>query len=81
MESPRRDAPAAESQQQSVSPRRPWTIVAWTLALLIVLPLVVAAVMSMLDDRLRGNEVAARIVVSLVVLGVLAVAVWFVRRP
>lgn len=86
--SPRPGAPAGETQSTlSGIPipartrpepprgrlRRPLTIVGWTLALMVGGPIVIAIVMSVLDDHLRGADAAARLVVSLVVLAAMAV--------
>lgn len=57
----------------------PLTVVGWTLALVVVVPLVIAIVMSILDDHLRGAGSAARLVVSLIVLATLAVVARVVK--
>lgn len=59
--------------------RSPWAIAAWTVGLLVVLPLGFAVVMSSLDDGLRGNRPAARAVVGLLVVLLIALAGWLVR--
>lgn len=50
------------------SPQGPLSIIGWALALLIGGPLAIAIVMSILDDQLREEHVAARLVVSLIVI-------------
>jgi hypothetical protein len=51
---------------------RPLAVAGWTLALVVGGPVAIAIVMSTLDEHLRGNEGAARVVVSLIILVVLA---------
>ena len=92
--SPRSSAPAAEAQPtpsgisiptrtrpQSPQgrPPGPLTIVVWTLALLIGGPLVIAIIMSILDDLSPGTGTVARLVVSLVVLATVAVVARVVK--
>ena len=52
----------------------------WILGLLIVFPLLVAVVMSVADDRLRGNLDGARLVVALLVLVAFGLVGWTARR-
>jgi len=56
----------------------PLKVVGLTLALMVIGPLLIAAVMSVADDGLRGNEGAARLVVGLVVVASLVVVGWVV---
>lgn len=58
---------------------RPLRVVGWILALMVGGPLVIAILMSILDDHLRGAGSAARLVVSLVVLATMAVVGRLVR--
>lgn len=61
---------------------RPWTpvrTVGALLAMLVVVPVLVAVVMSILDDGLRGNEPAARLVVGVLVLAIVLVVGAVVR--
>jgi hypothetical protein len=58
-------APRPEPRQGS--PRRPRTIIGWTLGLVVGGAILIAIIMSTLDDHLRGNERVARLVVSLIV--------------
>ncbi|MFC0674986.1 hypothetical protein [Brachybacterium hainanense] len=65
------------------SPRRGASalrVVAVVLGLLILLPVGIALVMSVLDDHLRGNATAARIVVAVIVLIVGQIVVRAIRR-
>jgi hypothetical protein len=59
--------------------RGPLRVVGMTLALLVVGPLVLAVVMSVVDDQLRGNEGVARLVVGLVVAAMLVAVAWVAR--
>ena len=51
----------------------------WTLALLVGGPVVIAIIMSILDDHLRGNDSAARLVVWLIVVATMALVARVVK--
>lgn len=57
----------------------PLKVVLITLALLIFGPLVIALILSSLEDELRGNRGAAQLVVGVVVAGALLFIGWLVR--
>lgn len=79
-------APPTDPGGSAASPGRgsrmrgPWQAVLWILGLLIVFPLLVAVVMSVADDRLRGNLGGARLVVALLVLVAFGLVGWTARR-
>jgi len=65
--------PPTRPQATTVAPRRPLTVIGWTLTLLIGGPILIAIIMSALDDHLPRTDTAARVVVSLMIVATIAV--------